>query len=294
MIKLDNFQKDILKSTQQNENLSKQTKLIKFIESISKEIIAESDIEKKIAEIFEIYKDNTFRHSYADISQFLINLVKQDKEEKFENLSIITSNIEKIIEAIQKDDNNKNKDEIKKIFKLKDHIDLEIIRHEYISKKYGSDIKKIETETSNLNREAEKLKTETSNLNREAEKLNKNLEISKTNHVAIFGIFSAIIISFTSGIGFSNQILSNIGKFDFSILLMIISVIAIFIGTIIFSLFWFILKLNNKKFSFKAPFFAFVIFFIIIFVGSAIYYTCNNIANKTIEKPLAIDINITR
>lgn len=294
--KINNDFENVLNSKNDDANTIKQEKLIEFILSISNQIIPNDDLKNKTEHILEIY-DTTFRHSYSNISKVLIQIIK---DTEIEQLSIIVTNLSKIIEfAPQK--TKENKEKIKKVFKLKDHVELEIIRHKYIKEKYEKEINEIKNK-------AEKLET---NLKDKAEKLEndigqskKDLENSKINYVTILGIFSAFVISFTSGIGFSNQILSNVGKVDFPILLMIVSIIAIFIGNIIFALFRFILYLNNKvePFSKKEPLknftFGFTAIFIIIFcISICLYNSSKKIANdKIIEnnQTNVIDLNNTK
>lgn len=265
MAKSKNFTEDISQSIEQDENISKQTKLIEFIKSISNGFIPESDIKNKIQEIFDIYSDNSFRHSYSDVSKFLIDLVNE-KNDDIEALSIITDNLEKLLEHAKKNKNG-NIEKIKKIFKLKDHIDLEIIRHKYISKKYGKEINEIKDKAEKLE---ENLKDKAEKLENDIGQSKKDLENSKINYVTILGIFSAIMISFTSGLVFSKEVIENTTNNNIYATIMSISTIAIFIGTIIFALFLFIQKINNIKSSWKFNFCVdiFYIFFIYVFIIS--------------------------
>ena len=127
---------------------------------------------------------------------------------------------------------------------------------------------------------------------------------SKINYVTILGIFSAIIIAFTGSIAFPNQVLEIVGEIELSAVFMIISIIAIFIGNIIFALFWFILHLNNRtnSFSLKEPFWIFtslfnVIFIIIFGLSTCSYNSSKKIANDKIlenNQTNVIDLNNTK
>lgn len=272
--KINNDFENVLNSKNDDANTIKQEKLIEFILSISNQIIPNDDLKNKTEHILEIY-DTTFRHSYSNISKVLIQIIK---DTEIEQLSIIVTNLSKIIEfAPQK--TKENKEKIKKVFKLKDHVELEIIRHKYIKEKYGKEINEIKNKAINLENN---LKNKAGKLEKDIGQSKKDLENSKINYVTILGIFSAIIIAFTGSVAFPNQVLKIVGTIELSAVFMIVSVIAIFIGTIIFALFWFILHLNDrtKSFSLKEPFWIFALVFevafIVIFAISARYLYCNN------------------
>lgn len=311
-----NFQKDISEEAEQDENLQKQKKLLDFIKSIANKTISDDNIKDKADELFNIY-DETFRHSYSSISNALLNKHNEEltgiadnlrqiitystqklpyllKEKFFKNttnvsveiLKKIISNdsIEKELKDITKNDKTKFNEiknyiekrnlQIKKIFKLADHIDLEMIRHKYISEKYGKEIENIKNKAIGLENN---LENKANKLEKDIEQSKKDLENSKINYVTILGIFSAIMISFTSGLVFSKEVIENTSKNNIYATIISISSIAIFIGTIIFALFLFIQKINNNKshWTFNLCILIFYIFFIYIFLVS-LNQVCDN------------------
>ncbi|EOJ2641867.1 hypothetical protein ACM1EL_001722, partial [Campylobacter jejuni] len=79
------------------------------------------DIDGLIKEIKKFYTDNE-RHKYSDITLHLFNLQHAEQNGKIENME---KNIKLLIENLNLEDDKKLKD---KLFKLQDHVLLEIAR----------------------------------------------------------------------------------------------------------------------------------------------------------------------
>ena len=308
--------------------------LDEFIVNISKDIEKE-ECKKYYEDLTKIY-ENDFRHSYSRVTEKLISL-DTDEEKLIAKFDIILQNIisikgyineklkkidkkleeiDKKLEEIDKEkleeiikEIEKEKEQIinilKRFNKLEDHINLEYKRFTCISNKYGKEINEIKDKAEKLKTDIEVLSScKIREIEDKAIKLENDLKNSKINYVTILGIFSAIIIAFTGSIAFPNQVLEIVGEIELSAVFMIISIIAIFIGNIIFALFWFILHLNNRtnSFSLKEPFWIFtslfnVIFIIIFGLSTCSYNSSKKIANDKIlenNQTNVIDLNNTK
>ena len=123
------------------------------------------------------------------------------------------------------------------LFKLKDHISLEIARM--------SDSTKIQLDIEEqINNAKNSLK--------DFEQTSKNIQ---KDYIAILGVFAAIILAFVSGLVFSNSILQNIDKASIYKLLLISTTIGFFITNILLFLFNFVKSItrNNENNSVLDP-----------------------------------------
>lgn len=230
---------------------------------------------KEISEKFRKYYFEHDRHSYAEVSMSLYSLREDDIEYVVENLI-------KVHEYFKKYDQDNFY--ANKIFKLIDHIKLERIRFSHFLKLHKEDIldvirpsiddllshteetinsfylemNKKNREMSNKNEEVnnnlQSVKEEQakliSNFEDEQTKLVSNfkLEMDKLNNnlISILGIFSAIIVSFFSGISFLGSALNNMHQVTIYKLLLVVIITGCIIFNIIAMLLYYIAKLSGK------------------------------------------------
>lgn len=227
----------------------KDSQLIGIIKQLLKNEIDNNLSSKIIEDLKQIYKDEKYRHSYSNITTTILTHSK-NIENSIECFEILGQNLRTLKEKILTDEDPKS-DFILKFNKLLDHINLEIIRIDYIG-----DIKNIRTEIARINRKAKQIRTEIRQSTQEATK----------SFITILGIFASIIIAFVSGLTFSNSALSNIKETNILKLLIIISFIAMFITNILNFLFYFIKTIHFGK-EFKEPMlnYGIIIFNLMIF-----------------------------
>lgn len=183
--------------------------------------------------VLDYYKTNK-RHRYSFIASYIMS--KADKTET--SLSNICENLRALIDNISEDNSYKYKLE-----KLYDHINLELIRMNYIkniSILSPSDIKDIK---SSIHQSEMKIR----NINKNNQSIKEELKNSRTQYITILGIFASIVVTFVAGISFSSAVLSNIGKVSFYKLILIMCFIAFFVGNILYSLYGFIRDVNKMK-----------------------------------------------
>ena len=181
-------------------------------------------------------KTKTYRHSYSTISRFIIerkNSFLSNNSDKRQIEEALWQVISDKIEMIYSQAKEEKYEHLDKLFKLKDHISLEIARM--------SDSTKIQLDIEEqINNAKNSLK--------DFEQTSKNIQ---KDYIAILGVFAAIILAFVSGLVFSNSVLQNIDKASIYKLLLISVTIGFFITNILLFLFNFIKSIakqdNNKN-----------------------------------------------
>ncbi|OOY01955.1 hypothetical protein BOQ02_03595 [Campylobacter coli] len=248
------------------------------------------DVNGLIEEIKKFYTDNE-RHKYSDITLHLFNLQNAEQNGKIEN---IEKNIKLLIENLG--DDKKLKD---KLFKLQDHVLLEIVRLNELSlikkdiektskevQESKKDIEKTSKEVQESKKDIEKTSKEVQESKKDIEKTSKEVQESKKSYIAILGIFSSIILSFVAGLNFSNSILSNIDKASIYRLVFVMAFIALFVGNILYFLFAFLVKISLNT-SFKTNW-LFITFNVAILAIISIDFMCYLFNVKTIDDILAM------
>lgn len=217
-----------------------------------------------------------FRHLYSDVCNVMYGFLEtaESLDEGIPPRSLaLASNMEIIDRTIS--ERSGFEETAKSVRKINDHIQLELIRLEYmlIQNEWqrktlvaATDAsKKADEATKEFQKTIEKSKTESKAL----------LEESKREYITILGIFAAIVIAFTAGSAFSASVLQNIDKASIYRLCMVVVLIGFFLFNLITILLSFISKVsridNDKELSVAASKAnaLFVIAFILIIVARA-------------------------
>ena len=156
---------------------------IKRFQNFIYKLSQKGDIEKFIQETKSLYSDE-WRHPYSVIFHILLDIYKKDAN-AFEN---ITYQLQELV-----DSNKFNKEQQKHIFKLWDHVSLEIFRIRCWGDAYKAQ-EKIESLVENINKAQEELTALRSQ--------QKNME---SHYITILGIFAAIVIGATSAVSISSS-----------------------------------------------------------------------------------------
>ena len=181
-----------------------------------------NEMDKIICSLESAYTNN-FRHSYSAINAYLIKKVEGD----INKIDQITENLKEIYYSLREIENKKDLSD--KIFKLYDHINLEVIQLKFIAN------------TENSIRETSK------SIQQAKEEIQSELSKHQTNYITILGIFAAIVLSFVGTFTFSTSVLQNIDRTNIFKLTFIILVIGFFIVNILFLLFKFLCKITNTN-----------------------------------------------
>lgn len=194
------------------------------------------------------YLDNK-RHKYSEVSAYLME--NDDIEYLLENLRKIQNRLGEHAE-----------DELVsiKVFKLIDHILLELNRTKYNSK-YFRDMqvgmmnvalceasKAINSAVDEMRKEqSEKMEAEISEFKKGTDELKSKVDDSYTQFVSILGIFSAIVLVFFGGMNAFGSVfanMQNIGRFK---LVFVTSLVGIIIFNLIFMFLYVLAKLLNRE-----------------------------------------------
>lgn len=123
-------------------------------------------------------------------------------------------------------------------------------------------------------------------LDKNYKELSENLNKQQAQYITILGIFASIVLTFVSGLVFSNSILSNIDKASIYRLVFVMAFIALFVGNILYFLFAFLIKISlNIHFQTNR---LLIIFNIIILAIMSIDFMCYLFNIKTIDDILAM------
>lgn len=193
---------------------------------------------EQLLERLKIYYDDYGRHLYSDISLCLYEMNPQD-------IDYLVPNLIELVKYSEDDDLND------KLFKLIDHIKLEIQR----SYKMSKDIKVASVEVfkksyEKFKEEYDDIKAYTDKNIETAESKLEDLEesIKKINieSITILGIFSGMVMAFFGGFGFLSEVLKNmhqVSKYRLTFITLIIGFI--FFNTF-FLLIYYIGKIVDK------------------------------------------------
>ncbi len=239
----------------------------------------EQNIEENIEKLKDFYKDDK-RHSYAIISEYSFS-------KEVEELNVLAENIRGIYRY-----SLENKQEIApKIYKLFDHINLEIVRKQSFEK-FKQKTKELANSTK------EEVMEEIKEAKKLAESAKQETQSMTKNYITILGIFSSVILAFVAGLTFTNSVLANIDKASIYRLCFIVCLIGLFITNILYYLFDFIRDINRKKlehtkntfFSCSNPItrFNIAIFVIMVLIGLVWFFkdektSKNNSSNGSIK-----------
>ncbi|EAB5265670.1 hypothetical protein FYG88_07745 [Campylobacter jejuni] len=254
----------------------KNSRLRSIVEKLCKEQIF-SDVGVVIEDLSEIYQEG-FKHNYSELTTIILNATKNDPEQ---DLMILAQNLRGLEEKLNSHSQNAkleiaNLQDIKsRIAKFYDHVNLECVRLQDSSEKI-----------SRLQNTYKELDKNYKELDKNYKELSENLNKQQTQYITILGIFASIVLTFVSGLVFSNSILSNIDKASIYRLVFVMAFIALFVGNILYFLFAFLIKISlNIHFQTNR---LLIIFNIIILAIMLIDFMCYLFNIKTIDDILAM------
>ncbi len=211
------------------------------LKEISEELEpSENKIKEYYAFLKNIYSNEDFRHSYAELSRFSEEVLPDSRDILIANLDLVLSYANN-----HTNDSTNDKNIIKRIGKLADHLELETIRLSRIEQ-----IKRLGEKVSAEKKEAEELISQ----NKEKlEKYNTAIDNMNTQMVSVLGIFSAVVIAFFGGMSYFSSVFSVLKEAPVYTVLMIGSFLGIVvINTIYFLLRYILIIIHKEKIIGKA------------------------------------------
>lgn len=225
-------------------------------------------------ELLKIYNNPEFRHRYSDVTMYLFNITGAD----YSQLDTMVNRIKAILEEMP------NSEAKKSVFKLYDHLNLELVRLRYLLPKIQNTNAKIQEADNKVN-----------DLTRQTNDIKKNAEDMQKNYITILGIFASIVLAFVSGLAFSTSVLQNIDKASIYRLVAVVSLIAIFIVNILNFLFSFIMRIHygrdDESSKFKPLNLFNIIMPLIILLTALAWYFGHPYEHKTTSNTSTININ---
>ena len=192
----------------------------------------ESILSLTYKELKDVYSDEDFRHSYAVLSVFSEKLTPDSREELVANIDCILLYADKNFKA-------SDKNIIKRIGKLADHLELENIRL--------SRIEQIKLIAQNVTLEKKSIEVLINDNKRQIIKQQKSIDNINVQTISVLGIFSAIVIAFFGGMSYFSSVFSNINESPIYVSLAIASILGIVIINTIYLLLKYMLVIIQKE-----------------------------------------------
>lgn len=219
--------------------------------------IGDTEKEEFYRELEEIY-EGEFRHQYSLISSFL----EAQSADVYPSLNIW-------LRALAQYGETRETQEIaKKVKKLLDHVELEIIRLDRMKA-----VRRLAEES----REIKKQMEDDAELTEEAVKeVKNNIEKYHEQSVSILSIFSAVVLAFMGGISFSSGVLNSIASASMFRLIITILLLGFVLFNSVFILLRCVMYIIRKKEAekFKSGIFWFNAILIGILVAVIVAYNC--------------------
>lgn len=197
-----------------------------------------------------------FRHFYSDIF-FVLTQLQQNAE--LGNMDTLGQNLLYIRTNYQtknKDSKNNPIDISDSLRKLYDHVSLDIAR---LNRSDAGDraasgevaLEELQTQINVAKEEINNAKCELEHIKSSQKTVEDKIDNQQKEYIAILGIFSAVVLTFTGGIAFSSSVLNNISQSSIYRTLIITLLIGMVLVNVFFVLFFYVEKLLNKKTELK-------------------------------------------
>lgn len=244
-----------------------------FLKKLCDTNISNNALKEKL---LEIYNNPEFRHRYSDVTMYLFNITEAD----YSQLDTMVNRIKAIHEEMPDSEAKKS------VFKLCDHLNLELVRLKYLLPKIQDTNAKIQEADNKVD-----------NLTRQTNEIKKNAEDMQKNYITILGIFASIVLAFVSSLAFSTSVLQNIDKASIYRLVTIVSLIAIFIVNTLNFLFSFIMRIHygrdDESSKLKLLNLFNIIMPLIILLTAVAWYFGHPYEHKTTNNTSTININVS-
>lgn len=186
-------------------------------------------------ECIQGYLSLDMRFMYSEISGFVYGLDD-------ENLLMVNSNLEKLLQYAA----NSNCDEVKDaILKLYDHFHLALSQIQQIYDSKNLLVEEIKAARNEIKAMKEENAIEIGEVKKEAEKEAKRMQ---REYIAILGIFASIVLTFVGALTFSASVLENINAASVYRLFFVIILLALVLFNVLAMLMRFISNMCDNKF----------------------------------------------
>lgn len=234
------------------------------------------DADKTINLLTDYVNGNSFfnRLLYSQISSFVFNLSDEEADTFTHNL------LDFFEKAIDKLDENSHI--LNVIYKFYDHAELALRQKNLLSSNnLVHDQKLLKEELNKIKTDFKSSEMKLSNAENEFNETAKTIKDTQRDYITIFGIFSAIIISFVGGISFSSSVLESISGISIYRLIAIICLLAFVLFNVVYYLISVVLIISSisidksigiKKLRLSIPTFFNMMTIVILIADCLLYY----------------------
>lgn len=188
-------------------------------------------------------KEEQFRHFYSDIFEILSEL-EEDNAGSREILGQNLGELRKYYEPSNKDENGNLIDIGSSLTKLHDHVSLDIARMSYSDR--GDRRLEQEESIENIKSNVGQFKQETETKLQKFEESLQGARNAQKEYIAILGIFSSVVLTFTAGIVFTTSVLQNLHTASIYRVTLMTLLIGLVLANILCLLFYYIDRLVNQ------------------------------------------------
>ena len=192
-----------------DERNRRQKDLEEQIYLLSEGLLDEPGIRKMALKLHDIYAGE-FRHGYAGFFPIIQNISESDKY----NLEFLANNLESIRNYVEQDyvtGTQEFKEIYAQVFKLCDHLNLEIGRWSYYSQNEDK-IKDIEKKNRDLNEQMQITTEELKDAAKNADIASERVASTQTDIIAVLSIFAGIVLTFSGGFTFLGSVMTSINN----------------------------------------------------------------------------------
>lgn len=234
------------------EKARRSEELKQLLKKLARTCAANEELPRYIKHLKEIYgvsnsdKDDLanneeYRHEYFRVSEAIYE-VASDTSMSFE---MLLYNLNGLLEYVEKQDaqTKEEKEFLKKLTKLNDHVNLEITRIVRSIKDYRELNKLSHTVRDSVDQTNEMLK--------KFEELKQSIDTSTTNQITILSIFTGIVMAFVGGFSILGSAFNNTKMFQSRIWLLIflMSLVGFIFFNTVFMFIYMVAKLSGKRLS---------------------------------------------
>lgn len=184
-----------------------------------------------------VYKDG-FRHSYAGLFPIISEAISG---ETFAEENMLQRNLSDFYDFLISEGDESL---AKSIYKLIDHVELEVSRFAYLTSGPES---RIEDLNRQLDKNTERLSQDLNGIQGQMDNVAGQATGIQTQIVAILGIFSAIVITFSGGMSFVGNVLAGMAETPTLKAISIVSVCGLVVANTVFLLMYFVSKLTGRN-----------------------------------------------
>lgn len=194
----------------------------------------ESDIVNRLRAIYE----NGFRHSYSEVFQVVSESLRYNNGS--EEIPMLT-NLEYLLDTVRQGLNSKSKKAEKdfylSIFKLRDHVNLEMARFQYLSDGPVSEIEGLRKKSLQIEKRLEQVWQESQN---SAQKIHGE-------SISILAIFAAVVIAFSGGFNLVTSAIAAMKSNEIGHVVLVVTISALALANSLFLMMYYVGKIINKS-----------------------------------------------